>query len=47
MGRTALNVCGTTTVGTVTSRFLGQTDLAIFKSDARLDLSSADETQTS
>jgi uncharacterized protein len=38
MGRTALNVSGATTVGTVTSRILGQTDLAVFNSNARLDL---------
>ena len=42
MGRTALNVSGATTVGTVTSRILGQTDMTIFKSDARLDLDATD-----
>jgi uncharacterized protein len=33
MGRTALNVSGAITAGTVTSRVLGQTDMAIFHSD--------------
>jgi L-cystine uptake protein TcyP (sodium:dicarboxylate symporter family) len=30
MGRTAVNVSGSMTAGTVTSRVLGQTDLAVF-----------------
>jgi hypothetical protein len=30
MGRTAVNVSGSMTAGTVTSRLLGQTDLAVF-----------------
>jgi hypothetical protein len=30
MGRTAVNVSGSMTAGTVTSRWLGQTDLAVF-----------------
>ena len=30
MGRTAVNVSGSVTAGTVTSRLLGQTDLAVF-----------------
>jgi L-cystine uptake protein TcyP (sodium:dicarboxylate symporter family) len=34
MGRTALNVSGSITAGAVTSRALGETDLAIFNSDA-------------
>jgi uncharacterized protein len=38
MGRTALNVSGSATAGTVTSRLLGQTDLAVFNSEARLDM---------
>jgi len=38
MGRTALNVSGSITAGTLTSRALGSTDLAIFNSDAVLDL---------
>jgi L-cystine uptake protein TcyP (sodium:dicarboxylate symporter family) len=33
MGRTALNVSGSITAGAVTSRVLGETDLAIFNSD--------------
>jgi uncharacterized protein len=37
MGRTALNVSGSVTAGTVTSRLLGQTDLAVFNSETRLD----------
>jgi L-cystine uptake protein TcyP (sodium:dicarboxylate symporter family) len=42
MGRTALNVSGSITAGTVTSRVLGQTDMAVFNSDAVLNLD-ADE----
>jgi uncharacterized protein len=38
MGRTALNVSGSVTAGTVTSRLLGQTDVAVFNSEARLDM---------
>jgi uncharacterized protein len=38
MGRTALNVSGAVTVGTVTSRILGQTDMNIFNNHAALDL---------
>jgi uncharacterized protein len=38
MGRTALNVSGAVTAGTVTSRLLGQTDMNIFNSDAPIDL---------
>ncbi|UMR28473.1 cation:dicarboxylase symporter family transporter [Massilia sp. MB5] len=33
MGRTALNVSGSITAGTVTSRVLGETDLAVFNRD--------------
>jgi L-cystine uptake protein TcyP (sodium:dicarboxylate symporter family) len=33
MGRTALNVSGAITAGTVTSRVLGQTDMAVFQRD--------------
>ena len=33
MGRTAVNVSGSMTAGTVTSRLLGQTDLAVFAAD--------------
>jgi len=36
MGRTALNVSGAITAGTVTSRVLGETDLAVFNGDAEL-----------
>jgi hypothetical protein len=38
MGRTALNVSGSITAGTLTSRVLGQTDMRIFDSDAPLNL---------
>ena len=43
MGRTALNVSGSATAGTVASRLMGQTDVAMFNSDARLDLQMADD----
>ena len=33
MGRTALNVSGSVTAGTITSRLLGQTDMALFNRD--------------
>ncbi|MRV72428.1 cation:dicarboxylase symporter family transporter [Duganella sp. FT92W] len=36
MGRTALNVSGAITAGTLTSRVLGETDMAVFNSDAEL-----------
>jgi len=38
MGRTALNVSGSITAGTVASRVLGQTDMKVFNSDAELNL---------
>jgi len=38
MGRTALNVSGSITAGTVTSRLMGQTDMATFNSDADASL---------
>lgn len=38
MGRTALNVSGSITAGTVASRVLGETDLAVFNSDAVVNL---------
>ena len=38
MGRTALNVSGSITAGTVTSRLMGQTDLAVFDSKDAADL---------
>ncbi len=37
MGRTALNVSGSITAGTLTSRVMGETDVAIFNSDAEVD----------
>ncbi|MFL6708576.1 MAG: L-cystine transporter [Massilia sp.] len=40
MGRTALNVSGSITAGTVTSRVMGQTDLAVFNSRAVVELDS-------
>ena len=43
MGRTALNVGGSATAGTVASRLMGQTDVAVFNSDARLDGRAADD----
>lgn len=38
MGRTALNVSGSITAGTVASRVMGQTDMAVFNSDAEANL---------
>ncbi len=38
MGRTALNVSGSITAGTVTSRLLGQTDMQVFDANAAVDL---------
>jgi L-cystine uptake protein TcyP (sodium:dicarboxylate symporter family) len=38
MGRTALNVSGSITAGTVASRVLGQTDMQVFNSDAEVNL---------
>jgi len=40
MGRTALNVSGSITAGTVTSRVLGETDVRVFNSDADLPIDS-------
>ncbi|MGB9989001.1 L-cystine transporter [Pseudoduganella rhizocola] len=37
MGRTALNVSGSITAGTVTSRVLGESDMAVFATDAELE----------
>jgi len=37
MGRTALNVSGAITAGTVVSRVMGETDLAVFNSEAPFD----------
>jgi L-cystine uptake protein TcyP (sodium:dicarboxylate symporter family) len=38
MGRTALNVSGSITAGTVASRVLGETDMRVFDSDAEVNL---------
>jgi L-cystine uptake protein TcyP (sodium:dicarboxylate symporter family) len=38
MGRTALNVSGSITAGTLASRVLGETDMRVFNSDAPLNL---------
>jgi L-cystine uptake protein TcyP (sodium:dicarboxylate symporter family) len=38
MGRTALNVSGSIAAGTLTSRVLGATDMAVFNSDAETNL---------
>ena len=40
MGRTALNVSGSITAGTLTSRVLGTSDAAVFDSDAELNIDS-------
>jgi L-cystine uptake protein TcyP (sodium:dicarboxylate symporter family) len=40
MGRTALNVSGSITAGAVTSRVLGETDIAVFNGDAELNIDS-------
>ncbi|MDB5933377.1 MAG: L-cystine transporter [Massilia sp.] len=40
MGRTALNVSGSITAGTLTSRLLGQTDMAVFDNDREVELDS-------
>jgi L-cystine uptake protein TcyP (sodium:dicarboxylate symporter family) len=40
MGRTALNVSGSITAGTFTSRVLGQTDMAVFNNDEEVELDS-------
>lgn len=45
MGRTALNVSGAVTVGTVTSRILGQTDLAVFNNDVNVNLDDVVQTR--
>lgn len=38
MGRTALNVSGSMTAGTITSQIMGQTDKAIFNQDEETEL---------
>jgi L-cystine uptake protein TcyP (sodium:dicarboxylate symporter family) len=40
MGRTALNVSGSITAGTLTSRLLGQTDMRVFDNDKEVELDS-------
>ena len=40
MGRTALNVSGSITAGTLTSRVMGETDMAVFNGDADLSIDS-------
>lgn len=40
MGRTALNVSGSITAGTLTSRLLGQTDMAVFNNREEVELDS-------
>lgn len=40
MGRTALNVSGSITAGTLTSRLLGQTDMAVFDNHREVELDS-------
>jgi L-cystine uptake protein TcyP (sodium:dicarboxylate symporter family) len=40
MGRTALNVSGSITAGTFTSRVLGQTDMAVFDDEREVELDS-------
>jgi L-cystine uptake protein TcyP (sodium:dicarboxylate symporter family) len=42
MGRTALNVNGAITAGTVTSRLLGQTDMAVYNQAGEPDLDSVE-----
>ena len=42
MGRTALNVSGSITAGTVTSRVMVQTDLAVYNSETAADLDEAE-----
>jgi uncharacterized protein len=42
MGRTALNVSGSITAGTVTSRILGETDMIVFNGDVEPELDGAE-----
>ncbi|WP_394210322.1 L-cystine transporter [Enterovibrio calviensis] len=44
MGRTALNVSGSVTAGSVTSKLMGQTDMAVFNDDKPLNLDGEDAT---
>ena len=43
MGRTALNVSGSITAGTITGRVLGQQDMRVFDSDAEVNLDSGEQ----
>ena len=43
MGRTALNVSGAITAGTITSRVLGETDMNVFNSDAEFTTDEAEQ----
>ncbi|CZF79075.1 L-cystine uptake protein TcyP [Grimontia celer] len=44
MGRTALNVSGSITAGSVTSKLMGQTDMTVFNDDKPLNLDGEDAT---
>ncbi|HHQ4887172.1 TPA: L-cystine transporter [Aeromonas veronii] len=44
MGRTALNVSGSITAGTVTSRLMGETDMHVFNSDNEVSLDGEEST---
>ena len=46
MGRTALNVSGAITAGTVTSRLMGTTDMSVFNSDEELSMDGDESTTT-
>ncbi len=46
MGRTAINVSGSMTAGTVTSRWLGQTDMAVFTADEPIAPTAAEDVAT-
>jgi L-cystine uptake protein TcyP (sodium:dicarboxylate symporter family) len=43
MGRTALNVSGSITAGTLTARVLGETNIAVFNSDVETNLDSEEQ----
>ncbi|MFZ6843767.1 L-cystine transporter [Undibacterium sp. RuTC16W] len=43
MGRTALNVSGAITAGTITSRVLGETNMDVFNNDAEVNLDGAEK----
>ena len=44
MGRTALNVSGSITAGSVTSKLMGETDMTVFNDDKPLNLDGEDAT---